>query len=957
MNKFYPFTIVILFFSLLHVTANSQDLIVTNVSGSKTVTQYTTLSVDVTIKNQGIVPINKVFQTGVYLSTDNVRSSDDFYLSSNIVSTLADNGEAAMTLSETISLNPGTYYVIVETDYNKAIAETDETNNQTVIANYVVEAAFIDFSFSSLTYAGLTVAPYDCMLPTYKIQNTGSTIVPFVYTSFYLSTDNTLDATDQRLGSSDLSFVESEASDRVPIPVVADGNYYIIARTDDFYGTPRYNETNESNNTQATAITIGSPNIDLDAATPVRPLADFIDGPIREVMIRFDLSNNGTTGAVGYDVAVYLSADEAYDEGVDLLVATETLDRLSQLVGASKTISSTVTVPVDRLSGSYYVVLKFNPKSSMPESDLSNNTTISMNMVTIPPPATIQFTNATINDTPSDRDKSIGITAEFSNPSESTFDGLVSYNVQIVNSAGTPLTSDVWTTYLTVRPNRTLREEYTISLTDPLPAGSYTIHFTCGDSEACANTSFTATLVIRASAAYSFNGSIRTARERTPLSSGKLLLYQKNAAGKVAFTQKIDPVTSSNFDFEVSNQLYTLYFIPDRVAYPKAIPTILGKTIVLTSNSFVRLTGNYTAMLEVLQITPLTETGNKIVSGNIKTESSNVTSGRDLASGQVPVVLLSDAGIPVAITYADADGNYEFTNLPNGNYGLLLSLDPDRPQMSAPVVVNVVVHNAEVNFDLTGATPQYEIKILQLKQAITFNSLAARKYGDAAFDLDADANSGLAATFASSNKNVAVIDGNRVTIVGAGTTLITAYQAGNADFLAATPVTQTLTVEKAGQSITFTMLPEMLSTDDSFELAATSSSSLQVTYVSGNESIASISGHVVIIHKDGVVQITALQEGDGNYLAAAPVSRELKINLVTAIDETLPALEAYPNPTRDLVRIPYDVREVNVADALGNTERVTLQDRYLDLTQRKPGLYLVIVKIGNTGRILRISKE
>jgi hypothetical protein len=66
--------------------------------------------------------------------------------------------------------------------------------------------------------------------------------------------------------------------------------------------------------------------------------------------------------------------------------------------------------------------------------------------------------------------------------------------------------------------------------------------------------------------------------------------------------------------------------------------------------------------------------------------------------------------------------------------------------------------------------------------------------GNLPFTLLASASSGLAVSFASSNSTVATVNGSTVTIVGAGTTVITASQAGNGNYNAAAPVTQTLTV-------------------------------------------------------------------------------------------------------------------------------------------------------------------
>ncbi|KYG85234.1 hypothetical protein AWW67_16110 [Roseivirga seohaensis] len=88
-------------------------------------------------------------------------------------------------------------------------------------------------------------------------------------------------------------------------------------------------------------------------------------------------------------------------------------------------------------------------------------------------------------------------------------------------------------------------------------------------------------------------------------------------------------------------------------------------------------------------------------------------------------------------------------------------------------------------------------EVSKISQSITFNTLEAKTYGDANFDLIATASSNLAVTYVSSNTSVATVSGNTVTIVGAGKTTITASQAGDASYAAATDATQDLTVNKA----------------------------------------------------------------------------------------------------------------------------------------------------------------
>ena len=67
--------------------------------------------------------------------------------------------------------------------------------------------------------------------------------------------------------------------------------------------------------------------------------------------------------------------------------------------------------------------------------------------------------------------------------------------------------------------------------------------------------------------------------------------------------------------------------------------------------------------------------------------------------------------------------------------------------------------------------------------------------GSAAYSLNATTSSSLALSYASSNTGVATVSSNGVvTLVGAGTALLTVSQTGSANFNAATDVTQTLTV-------------------------------------------------------------------------------------------------------------------------------------------------------------------
>ncbi len=83
-------------------------------------------------------------------------------------------------------------------------------------------------------------------------------------------------------------------------------------------------------------------------------------------------------------------------------------------------------------------------------------------------------------------------------------------------------------------------------------------------------------------------------------------------------------------------------------------------------------------------------------------------------------------------------------------------------------------------------------------QTITFATVASPAVvGDPPVTLVASSTSGLPITFFSSSPSVATVSGNTLTLVGAGSTTLTAAQSGNANYTAATNVTQVLQVNRA----------------------------------------------------------------------------------------------------------------------------------------------------------------
>ena len=92
----------------------------------------------------------------------------------------------------------------------------------------------------------------------------------------------------------------------------------------------------------------------------------------------------------------------------------------------------------------------------------------------------------------------------------------------------------------------------------------------------------------------------------------------------------------------------------------------------------------------------------------------------------------------------------------------------------------------------TRATQAFAIS--KASQSITFGSLSGKTFGDVSFSISAAASSSLTVVFTSSNNAICAIAGTIVTIASGGTCTIYADQSGDANYSAATRVTQAFVI-------------------------------------------------------------------------------------------------------------------------------------------------------------------
>ncbi len=172
-------------------------------------------------------------------------------------------------------------------------------------------------------------------------------------------------------------------------------------------------------------------------------------------------------------------------------------------------------------------------------------------------------------------------------------------------------------------------------------------------------------------------------------------------------------------------------------------------------------------------------------------------------------------------------------------------------------------------------------------QSITFTAPASVTFGVAPIALSATATSGLPVSFTAIPSGVCSVSGSSLAIAGAGSCVVTATQAGNAGYSAAASVSQTVTVNKAAQNITFTAPTSVTLGSSPIALSATASSGLPVSFTATPSGVCSVAGSSLAFAGVGSCLVTATQAGNANYSAAAPIAQTVVVSNNNKTSQTI----------------------------------------------------------------------
>ena len=224
------------------------------------------------------------------------------------------------------------------------------------------------------------------------------------------------------------------------------------------------------------------------------------------------------------------------------------------------------------------------------------------------------------------------------------------------------------------------------------------------------------------------------------------------------------------------------------------------------------------------------------------------------------------------VTVALGLGNGSFSQAPGSPFTL----------SGSPFTLAAADFNGDGKPDLAVDTGSNVVILLNaggsLPQTIQFGPLSNQTYSNLPIAISAISSSGLPVSFTSSTPSVCGVSGTTVTLNAAGTCTVVAIQSGNSTYASAPPVSQSFTVNKAPQTITFAPISAQTLGAASFPLTATASSGLPVTYAAQPPAVCSMDGNLVQLIGPGTCSVTTSASGNSAYLAAAPVTQSFTIS-------------------------------------------------------------------------------
>lgn len=257
----------------------------------------------------------------------------------------------------------------------------------------------------------------------------------------------------------------------------------------------------------------------------------------------------------------------------------------------------------------------------------------------------------------------------------------------------------------------------------------------------------------------------------------------------------------------------------------------------------------------------------------------------EVKTGSFDLEGFSSSSLP--ITYISSDEN-------------ILSISENTATLHGAGTVSITASQSGNAIYNNATSIEQVIEVVKTEQTIDFSVEAAVNIESNYILLEGTASSGLPIVYSSSDDSILTINEDTAFLHSMGEVIITASQEGDNHYYLSENVIQTIEIgtSKKEQLITFSLANEMSVISEPITLNAESTSELEITYFSSDESIATIIDGKLIPNTVGKVEITALQEGNENYLSATPITATITIikaeqNVDFLLQETIELKEEY----------------------------------------------------------------
>lgn len=362
-------------------TPNTQtDLIVDNPSiniaipslGLPTVPAGNTVNLRSTIKNLG--NSTRTSFVGYYLSTDQTYSTNDLSLGSEFVDSLMANGSSLETSTITIpgTISAGTYYILFKADDQGQISERVENNN-IVAVPFRVTSSLPDLLPQNASISTTLATAGDFVGVNCRVSNIGAGASNGTNLGYYLSTVPRDTSTAIFLGAEYIPNLAINASVQknyiVPIPgTTPSGTYYLLFYVDH---QALELESNDTNNIISQTITIiGNPSFQPDVVVEHPSIATNSLVVGSSTTVDCSIRNQGGVTANSTVTGYYLSVDTLLDP-TDVLVGSNLTSPINNNDSLLQT--TMISIPINTLTGNYYVLYVADHLNALIESNDTNN--------------------------------------------------------------------------------------------------------------------------------------------------------------------------------------------------------------------------------------------------------------------------------------------------------------------------------------------------------------------------------------------------------------------------------------------------------------------------------------------------------------------------------------------------------------------------------------------------------